>query len=78
MVRERLGPTASARCLLWSFNFAEIEALRHAGDWPGLTLRMTDAAARLEAAGAEMLLICTNTMHRMAVAAAMALAPYAT
>lgn len=62
----RLGPTASARCLLWSFDFAEIEALQHAGDWDGLAARMMDAARRLEAAGAELLLICTNTMHRMA------------
>lgn len=65
-VRDRLGPTASARCILWSFDFAEIEALQHAGDWRGLTERMVDAARRLEAAGAEALLICTNTMHRMA------------
>ena len=67
-VRDRLGPTASARCLLWSFNFAEIEALQHEGDWDGLTARMVDAARRLEAGGAEMLLICTNTMHRLAPA----------
>ncbi|BCI69952.1 aspartate racemase family protein [Sphingomonas sp. S17] len=67
-VRDHLGPTASAPCLLWSFNFAEIEALQHAGDWEGLTQRMTDAARRLEAGGAEVLLICTNTMHRMAPA----------
>lgn len=65
-VRDRLGPTASARCILWSFDFAEIEALQHAGDWQGLTERMVDAARWLEAAGAEALLICTNTMHRMA------------
>ncbi|WP_188657869.1 aspartate/glutamate racemase family protein [Sphingomonas metalli] len=65
-VRDRLGPTASARCLLWSFDFAEIEDLQQRGDWAGLTLRMVDAARRLEAAGADMLLICTNTMHRMA------------
>lgn len=65
-VRDRLGPTASARCLLWSFNFAEIEQMQHKGDWQGLTLRMVDAARRLEAGGADMLLICTNTMHRMA------------
>jgi aspartate racemase len=65
-VRERLGPTASARCILWSFNFAEIEQMQHQGDWPGLTLRMVDAARRLEAGGADVLLICTNTMHRMA------------
>ncbi len=67
-VRDRLGPTASARCLLWSFNFAEIEELQHWGDWDALTARMTDAAQRLEGAGAEVLVICTNTMHRMASA----------
>lgn len=65
-VRDRLGPTASARCLLWSFDFAEIERLQHDGDWPALTDRMTDAARRLETAGAELLVICTNTMHLMA------------
>jgi aspartate racemase len=67
-VRERLGSTASARCLMWSFNFQEIETLQHRGDWEALTHRMVDAALRLEAGGAEMLLICTNTMHRMAAA----------
>jgi aspartate racemase len=65
-VRDRLGPTASARCLLWSFDFSEIERLQHEGDWSGLTARMIDAARRLEAGGADVLLICTNTMHRMA------------
>jgi aspartate racemase len=65
-VRDRLGPTASARCLLWSFDFSEIERLQHEGDWSGLTERMTDAARRLQTAGADLLLICTNTMHRMA------------
>ena len=67
-VRDRLGPTASARCLLWSFDFSEIEELQHQGDWDGLTARMVDAAQRLEAGGADILLICTNTMHRMAPA----------
>jgi len=65
-VRDRLGPTASARCLLWSFDFSEIERLQHDGDWDGLTARLIDAGRRLEAGGADMLLICTNTMHRMA------------
>lgn len=65
-VRDRRGPTASARCLLWSFDFSEIERLQHGSDWPALTERMIDAAQRLEAGGAEILLICTNTMHRMA------------
>jgi aspartate racemase len=67
-VRDRLGPTASARCLLWSFDFSEIEELQHKGDWNGLEARMVDAARCLEAGGAEVLLICTNTMHRMAPA----------
>jgi len=67
-VRDKLGPTASARCLLWSFNFAEIEELQHRGDWDGLTALMVDAAQRLETAGADVLLICTNTMHRSAPA----------
>ena len=67
-VRDRLGPTASARCLLWSFDFAEIEQLQHDGDWPALADRMIDAARRLETAGADLLIICTNTMHRMAEA----------
>ncbi|MET3437859.1 aspartate racemase [Sphingomonas sp. 1185] len=67
-VRDRLGPTASASCLLWSFNFAEIEALQHKGDWASLTARMTEAAQKLEAAGADFLVICTNTMHRTAPA----------
>ena len=43
-VRDRMGPTASARCLLWSFDFSEIERLQHGGDWDGLTARIVDAA----------------------------------
>ncbi|MCJ2181181.1 aspartate/glutamate racemase family protein [Novosphingobium sp. 1949] len=65
-VRDRTGPTVSAPCLLWSFDFAEIEALQASGDWDALTGRMVEAARRLEAAGAQGLAICTNTMHRMA------------
>ncbi len=65
-IRDRRGSTASAQCLLWSFDFSEIEELQHRGDWDSLTSRMIDAAQRLETAGAEILLICTNTMHLMA------------
>ena len=65
-VQQRLGATSSARCLLWSFDFAEIEELQRQGRWDDATAMMVDAARRLEAAGAEMLVICTNTMHRMA------------
>jgi len=67
-VRDERGPTASAPCLLWSFDFSEIERLQHDGDWDELTFRMQDAARRLEGGGAEALVICTNTMHRMAEA----------
>src|SRR5438552_14888993 len=67
-VRDRKGPTASARCLMWSFDFSEIEDLQHKGHWDELTARMIDAAQRLEAGGADVLLICTNTMHLMAPA----------
>ncbi|MEJ2291251.1 MAG: aspartate/glutamate racemase family protein [Deinococcales bacterium] len=67
-VQARLGPTASARCLLWSFDFAEIEALQHEGRWDEAEALMVDAARRLEGAGAELLILCTNTMHRMAEA----------
>jgi aspartate racemase len=73
-IRDRRGPTASARCLLWSFDFSEIEELQRRGDWDGLTARMVNAAQRLEAAGADVLMICTNTMHRMAPAVQAAVA----
>ena len=65
-VRDQLGPKASAQLALWSFDFAEIAALQAAGDWPALTARMVDAAQRLETAGADLLMICTNTMHKCA------------
>lgn len=67
-VRDRCGPTASARCLLWSFDFSVLEELQDRGDWDSQTALMVDAARRLEAAGADILLICSNTMHRMAPA----------
>ena len=65
-VRDRLGGLHSARCLMWSFDFAEIEALQHAGRWDDATAEMVAAAQRLERGGADFVLICTNTMHRMA------------
>lgn len=64
-VRERLGGLHSAQCLLWSFDFAEIEALQMAGDWDTATERLIDAAQKLERGGAEGIVICTNTMHKM-------------
>ena len=66
MARERLGGLHSAKLLLWSFDFAEIEAFQAAGDWDRATEAMVDAGQRLESGGAECLVICTNTMHKMA------------
>ncbi len=65
-VRARLGGVHSARSLMFSVDFAEIEHLQHAGDWAALTVQMIDAARRLEHGGADFFLLCTNTMHRMA------------
>jgi len=65
-VRARLGGVHSARVLMWSFDFGEIEALQHAGRWDDATALLVDAARRLERGGADFALICTNTMHRMA------------
>jgi aspartate racemase len=73
-VRARLGGVHSARCLMWSFDFGEIEALQHAGRWDDATALLIDAAKRLERGGADFFLICTNTMHRMADAVAAAVA----
>ena len=71
-VRDRLSPTASARIVLWSFDFSEVERLQQDGRWVELAHRMADAARRLERAGAELLLIGTNTMHHVAGAVAAA------
>ncbi|MPT47096.1 MAG: aspartate/glutamate racemase family protein [Sphingobium sp.] len=65
-VRDRTGPLASARCILWSFDFSEIAALQKAGDWDALTRHMVQAARALEAGGVDAILICTNTMHKLA------------
>ena len=73
--KARLGALSSAPLVLWSFDFAEIAALQAIGDWRRLSVLMVDAAQRLEGAGAEALVICTNTMHKLAadVAAAVRL-----
>lgn len=69
-VRNRLGGVHSARSLMWSVDFGEIERLQHQGDWDELTNRMKDAAVRLQRGGADFVLLCTNTMHLMADAVA--------
>ncbi|MDF1520679.1 MAG: aspartate/glutamate racemase family protein [Brevefilum sp.] len=65
-VKARLGGLHSAQSLMYSVDFAEIEKRQHTGDWDALTQVMIDAAKRLERGGADFLVICTNTMHRMA------------
>jgi aspartate racemase len=72
-VQKRLGGVHSARTLMFSVDFGEIEHLQHRGDWDELTEQMKDAAIRLERGGADLVLICTNTMHRMADAVAKAI-----
>lgn len=73
-VRERLGGLASASLLLHSFDFAPIAELQNEGAWSPLSDLLCDAAKRLERGGADALLICTNTMHKLygEVAAAVA------
>jgi len=66
MVRDRLGGLHSARCLLLSVDFSEIERLQVAGDWAGAGEVLAADAKTLEAAGADLVLLCTNTMHKVA------------
>jgi aspartate racemase len=68
VVGERLGGLHSARLVLISVDFHEIEVLQHRGRWDESGQILADAALRLEAAGAEVLVLCTNTMHRVAPA----------
>jgi aspartate racemase len=73
-MQKRLGGVHSARSLMWSVDFGEIESLQHLGDWDKLREQMIDAAIRLERGGADFVLMCTNTMHRMAGAVSEAIA----
>ncbi len=66
VVRERLGGLHCARIVMHSVDFAQIAALQAEGDWEELTNLMIGAAQRLEVAGAEFLVICCNTMHKVA------------
>lgn len=65
-VASRLGGLHSARCVMYSVDFAEIEKLQNEGRWDEATDEMVGCAGRLSAAGADFLVICTNTMHKMA------------
>lgn len=68
LVRERLGGLHSARLLLYSVDFHEVEQLQSAGRWDEAGAQLALAARSLAAAGADFLLLCTNTMHRVAPA----------
>lgn len=66
MARERLGGLHSAKLLMWSFDFAEIEKFQAAGDWKAAGDAMVHASQSIEKGGAECIVICTNTMHKLA------------
>ena len=65
-VKERAGGFHSAKLVMYSVDFDEVETRQHRGEWQELTAMMIDAAQRVERAGADFILICTNTMHLMA------------
>ncbi|WP_421546969.1 aspartate/glutamate racemase family protein [Pseudomonas sp. QD4] len=65
-VREQLGPLRSAKLLMYSVDFGPVEQAQHAGRWEDAALILVDAAQRLQAGGAECIVLCTNTMHRVA------------
>lgn len=65
-VKEKLGGLHSAELLLYSVDFDEIEKCQAAGDWDKSTKILSDAACALERAGADFIVICTNTMHKTA------------
>jgi aspartate racemase len=67
-VREQLGGLHSARLVLYSVDFAEIEALQHRGDWQATANILASAGQSVASAGADFLVLCTNTMHKVAPA----------
>jgi aspartate racemase len=65
LTREREGGLASCECVLYSVNFEEIEAMQASGRWEEAGARLAEAARSVEAAGADVMLLCTNTMHKV-------------
>jgi aspartate racemase len=65
-VKKKLGGFHSAKICLYSVDFDEIEKLQHTGNWAETAQILSNAAKRIEAGGADFLLICTNTMHKVA------------
>jgi len=65
-VKDSLGGLHSAKIALYSVDFDPIEKLQHDGDWEGTAKVLSEAAKNVQRAGADFLLICTNTMHKVA------------
>lgn len=65
-VQQTLGGLHSCQSLMYSVDFAEIANLQHVNNWDELSIKMIDAAKRLEKGGADFILLCTNTMHKVA------------
>jgi len=65
-VKEKLGGLHSAKSVMYSVDFAEIETMQHEGRWDEATQTMIEAARHVESGGADFVVICTNTMHKMA------------
>lgn len=65
-IKDKLGGLHSAKIAMCSVDFEPIEKLQHAGDWEGTAKILVEAAKNIQAAGADFLLICTNTMHKIA------------
>ncbi len=67
-INQRLGGLHSAKIILYSVDFQQIEALQRSGDWQQAGQLLADAAQALQRAGAQGLVLCTNTMHKVAAA----------
>lgn len=65
-IKDRLGGLHSAKCILYSVDFDEIERYQSSGEWGKSAAVLVDAAQALEKAGADFIVICTNTMHKVA------------
>jgi len=66
LVAERLGGYHSARCVMTSVDFAEIESMQSRGAWAEAAAALSEEGRRLERAGVDVLVLCTNTMHKVA------------
>ena len=64
-IKRRKGGLHSGKCLLYSVDFGEIEPFMRTGEWEKISSILIDSAKKLEAGGAEFILLCTNTMHKL-------------